>query len=133
MINRERAGPVVDLVVGSPSGTGNESINQAVFLRAAHSQYVWTLTMTGIIGLALFVWVYATALRKSRRRLRSPSAFVGQAALLFTALLALQLTFFVGYSSGGLVGLMLGLACGFVDDRSIDRSQYLVAAIRQRP
>jgi hypothetical protein len=133
MINRQRAGPVADLVVGSPSGTGNETVNEAVFLRAAHSQYVWTLSSTGIIGLALLVWVYATALRKSRRRLRSRSAFVGQAALLFTALLALQLTYFVGYSSGGLVGLMLGLACGFVNDRSVDPSQHLMAATTQRP
>jgi hypothetical protein len=133
MINRQIAGPVADLVAGSPSGTGNESINEALFLRAAHSQYVWTLSSTGIIGLALLVWVYVTALRKSRRRLRSASVFVGQVALLFTALLALQLTYFVGYSSGGLVGLMLGLACGFVNDRSVDRSQYLMAASTQRP
>jgi hypothetical protein len=122
LINRQRAGPVADLVVGSPSGTGNQSINEAVFLRAAHSQYVWTFTMTGIIGLALLVWVYVTTLRKSRRRLRSPSAFVGQVALLFTALLALQLTYFVGYSSGGLVGLMLGLACGFLHGSDQDPS-----------
>jgi hypothetical protein len=122
LINRQRAGPVADLVVGSPSGTGNQSINEAVFLRAAHSQYVWTFTMTGIIGLALLMWVYVTTLRKSRRRLRSPSAFVGQVALLFTALLALQLTYFVGYSSGGLVGLMLGLACGFLHGSDQDPS-----------
>jgi hypothetical protein len=127
---------VADLVVGSPSGTGNESINEAVFVPASHSQYVWTFTMTGIIGLALLVWVYVTALRKSRRRLRSRSAFVSQAALLFTALLALQLTFFVGYSSGGLVGLMLGLACGFVNgsdqDLSVDRRQHLTPATTPR-
>jgi hypothetical protein len=136
LINRQRAGPVADLVVGSPSGTGNQSIDEAVFLRAAHSQYVWTFTMTGIIGLALLVWVYVTALRKSRRRLRSPSAFVGQVALLFTALLALQLTYFVGYSSGGLVGLMLGLACGFVhgskQNPSLDRPQHLIPQTTQR-
>ncbi len=122
MISRQRAGPVADLVVGSSSGTGNQSINEAVFLRAAHSQYVWTFTMTGIIGLGLLVWVYVTVLRKSRRRLRSSSAFVSQVALLLTALLALQLTFFVGYSSGGLVGLMLGLACGFVHGSDQDPS-----------
>jgi len=136
MINRQIAGPVADLVVGSPSGTGNESINEAVFVPASHSQYVWTFSMTGIIGLALLVWVYVTALRKSRRRLRSRSAFVSQAALLFTALLALQLTFFVGYSSGGLVGLMLGLACGFVNgsdqDLSVDRRQHLTPATTPR-
>jgi O-antigen ligase len=133
MINRQIAGPVADLVVGSPSGTGNESANEGVFLPAYHSQYLWTFTMTGIIGLALLVWVYVKALRKSRRRLRSPSDFVGQAALLFTALLALQLTFFVGYSSGGLVGLMLGLACGFINDQSVDSPQHLIAAATQRP
>jgi hypothetical protein len=132
MINRQMAGPVADLVVGSPSGTGNESINEAIFMPASHSQYLWTFATTGIIGLALLVCVYFTALRKSRRRLRSPSAFVGQAALLLTALLALQLTFFVGYSSGGLVGLMLGLACGFVNDRSVDPSQHLMPATTQR-
>jgi hypothetical protein len=136
LIDRQRAGPTVDLFVGSPSGTGNVSINEFVFLRALHSQYVWTFTTTGIMGLALLVWVYVTALRKSRRRLRSPSGFVGQAALLFTALLALQLTFFVGYSSGGLVGLMLGLACGFVNgsdqDPSVDRLQHLMPATTQR-
>jgi O-antigen ligase len=136
MINRQRAGPVADLVVGSPSGTGNGTINEAVFLRAAHSQYVWTFATTGIMGLALLVWVYVTTLRKSRRRLRSPSAFLGQVALLFTALLALQLTYFVGYSSGGLVGLMLGLACGFVhrseQDPSPDRPQHLIPATAQR-
>lgn len=136
LINQQRSGPVANLIVGSPSGTGSESINEAVFLRSAHSQYVWTFTITGIIGLALLVWVCVSALRKSRRRLRSPSAFVGQAALLFTALLALQLTFFVGYSSGGLVGLMLGLACGFVhgsdQDPSIGRPQDLMPATTQR-
>jgi hypothetical protein len=136
LINRQRAGPLADLAVGSPSGTGNESINEAVFLSAAHSQYVWTFTMTGIIGLALLVWVYLTALRKCRRRLRASSVFVGQVALLFTALLALQLTFFVGYSSGGLVGLMLGLTCGFLhgseQDPPVGRPQHLIPETTQR-
>jgi O-Antigen ligase len=114
LINRQMAGPRADLIAGSPSGTGEDRvINGATVKVGAHSMYVSMLTMTGIIGLALFLWVYVAALRTTRRRLRSASPFVGEAALLFTAVLALQLTFFIGYSSGTLVGLMLGLSCGF--------------------
>jgi len=115
LINRQITGSGTDLAVGSPSGTGNQRlINGSVVNVEAHSEYVSTLTGTGLIGLALLIWLYVVALRRSRRQLRSPSAFVGQVALLFVTILALQLTYFVGYSSGGLVGLMLGLACGFV-------------------
>jgi O-antigen ligase len=115
LINRQITGPPVDLVIGSPSGTGYERVIDGItFTVAPHSEYVTALDETGILGVALLVWAYVTALRKSRRRLRSPSAFVGNVALLFTALLALQLTYFIGYSEGAIVGLMLGLACGFV-------------------
>ena len=137
LINRQIAGPVADLAVGSPSGTGNERVIAGQITTApAHSEYVETLTLTGVIGLALLVWVYVRALRKSRRRWRSPSAFVGQVALLFTALLALQLTYFVAYSEAAFVGLTLGLACGFIresdEDPSVDRSQHLIPATTQR-
>jgi hypothetical protein len=136
LINRQMAGPVADLAVGSPSGTGSEHVIAGQITTApAHSEYVSSLIGTGIIGLALLVWVYVRALRKSRRRSRSPSAFVGQVALLLATLLALQLTFFVGYSSGTLVGLMLGLACGFIresdEDPSVNRPQPLMAATTQ--
>ena len=111
LINRQISGPHTDLIVGSPSGTGYERvINGSTATVAPHSEYISVLDETGIIGVALLVWVYMRALRKSRRRLRSSSAFVSQVALLFTALLALQLTYFIGYSEGALVGLMLGLA-----------------------
>ena len=136
LINRQIAGPAADLVVGSPSGTGNvRTIDGNTTAAPAHSEYVESLTMTGIIGLTLLLWAYVIALRKHRLRLRSPSAFVGQAALMFIALLALQLTYLITYSEGTLVGLMLGLACGYVQESdqepSIDRSQRLMAATTQ--
>ena len=74
--------------------------------------YVSTFTMTGIIGVALLIWAYLAAFVASRRRLLSNSTFVAQAAVLFMVLLALDLTYFVGYSSGAISGLILGLACG---------------------
>ncbi|MHB1510720.1 MAG: hypothetical protein ACYCST_15555 [Acidimicrobiales bacterium] len=138
LIHRQIAGPLADLVVGSPSGTGSaRAIDGSIVTVAAHSEYVSTLDKVGILGLALLVWVYMTALRKARRRLHSPSPFVGQAALLITVLLDLQLTYLVAYSEGWLVGLMLGLACGFVDgsdrDSTVDQSQHLPAATAERP
>jgi hypothetical protein len=54
--------------------------------------------------------------------LRSPSPFIGRVALLFTVLLALQLTYFIGYSEGAVVGIMLGLAFGFVHGGNQDPS-----------
>jgi hypothetical protein len=89
-------------------------MNGAIVTVAAHSQYVSTLTMIGLIGLALLLGVYVHALRGIRRALRSPSSFVGQVALLFISMLALQLTYSVGYSLGALAGMILGLACAFV-------------------
>ena len=133
LINRQIAGPLADLAVGSPSGTGNvRTIDGSTTAAPAHSEYVESLTMTGLMGLALLVSAYVMALTRHRRRLRSPSAFVGRAALMFTALLALQLTYLIAYSEGTLVGLMLGLACGYVQESdqesSNDRSQRLMAA-----
>ena len=81
---------------------------------AAHSEYVSTLDIAGLIGLSLLVWAYGSTLASSRRSLRATSSFVAQAGLLFTVLLALQLVYFIGYSVGALAGLMLGLACAFV-------------------
>lgn len=113
LVERQLSGTVVDLVIGSPSGTGEARvINGATVAVGAHNMYVSTFTMTGIIGVALLIWAYLAAFVACRRRLLSSSAFVGQAALLFMVLLALDLTYFVGYSSGAVSGLILGLACG---------------------
>ncbi len=114
LLERQLSGTLVDLVIGSPSGTGEARvINGATVEVGAHSMYVSTFTMTGIIGIALLVWAYLAAFVACRRRLLSNSTFVGQAAVLFMVLLALDLTFFVGYPSAAISGLILGLACGF--------------------
>ena len=121
LISRQIDGPAVDLVFGSPSGTGEDRVmNGAIVTASSHSQYVSTLTMIGLLGLALLLGVYVTALRGSRRALRSPSPFVGQVALLFIAMLALKLTYSVGYSLAALGGLILGLAYAFVRGNSQD-------------
>jgi hypothetical protein len=123
LINRQITGPPVDLLVGSPSGTGYERvIDGLTWTVAPHSEYVSALDETGVVGVALLLWAYVAALRRSRRRLRSPSAFVGQVALLFAVVLPLQLTYFIGYSEGAVVGLMLGLACAFVHGSNQDPS-----------
>lgn len=115
LIDRQTTGPRSDLAVGSPSGTGEDRIiNGARVTVAAHSGYVSTLTMTGILGVILLMGLHVAAIRRSRQVSSSPSSFVGRAALLFTALLALQLVYFVGYSTGSIAGIVLGLACGFV-------------------
>jgi hypothetical protein len=115
LISRQIDGPTVDFVLGSPTGTGYERIIGGNTVTVGpHSEYVSALDLTGLVGIALLVWLYAAAFRRCVRRLRSPSPFVGQSALLFIALLALQLTFFIAYSEGVLVGIMLGLAWGFV-------------------
>jgi O-Antigen ligase len=118
LIDRQVDGPRADLVLGSPSGTGYDRfINGSTVTVAPHSEYVSALEETGLIGLVLLVWVYASAITRSRRRLRSPTAFVSQIALLFMALLALQLTDFVAYSQGAIAGMMLGLALGMGSGR----------------
>jgi hypothetical protein len=123
LVNRQITGPPVDLLIGSPSGTGYERvIDGATWTVAPHSEYVSALDETGLFGVALLLWAYASALRRSRRRLRSPSPFIGRVALLFTVLLALQLTYFIGYSEGAVVGIMLGLAFGFVHGGNQDPS-----------
>lgn len=114
LIDRQLTGPQTDLVVGSPSGTGAvRVINGSTVTVPAHSMYVSALGITGVIGLGLLLWVYAATIRRTRRRMRSPSPFTGRVALLLTTVLALQLTFFIGYSSGAFVGMMLGIACAF--------------------
>jgi hypothetical protein len=115
LIRRQLSGSTVDLAVGSPVGTGEDRVveRQRVTV-AAHSEYVSTLDLVGLIGLSLLAWVCGSTLVSSRRRLRATSPFIAQAGLLFVALLALQIVYFFGYSIGALAGLVLGLACGFV-------------------
>jgi hypothetical protein len=115
LIHRQLNGSTVDLAVGSPVGTGEDRVleGQRVTV-AAHSEYVSTLDLVGLIGLSLLAWVCGSTLVWSRRRLRATSPFIAQAGLLFVALLALQMVYFFGYSIGALAGLVLGLACGFV-------------------
>jgi hypothetical protein len=138
LISRQIDGPTVDLVLGSPTGTGYERIIGGGTVTAAppHSEYVSALDLTGLLGIVLLVWVYAAALRRCRRRLRSRSPLVGQSALLFIVLLALQLTFFIAYSEGLLVGIMLGLAWGFVNggdqDPAVNRPELPMPATTQR-
>jgi hypothetical protein len=61
---------------------------------AAHSAYVSTLDLVGLIGLSLLAWVCGSTLVWSRRRLRATSPFIAQAGLLFVALLAPQIVYF---------------------------------------
>ena len=114
LIHRQLNGSTVDLAVGSPVGTGEDRVleGQRVTV-AAHSEYVSTLDLVGLIGLSLLAWVCGSTLVWSRRRLRATSPFIAQAGVLFVALLALQIVYFFGYSIGALAGLVLGLACGF--------------------
>jgi hypothetical protein len=128
LITRQIDGPTTDLVLGSPSGTGYARvINGGTVTVAPHSEYVSALDETGLVGVALLVWLYAAAFRRCRKRLRSPSPFISQGALMLIVLLALQLTYFIAYSEGTLVGLTLGLAWGFVrgsdQEPMIDRTQ----------
>jgi hypothetical protein len=137
LISRQIDGPTVDLVLGSPTGTGYARIiGGGTVTVAPHSEYVSALDLTGLVGIVLLVWLYAAALRRCFRRLRSAYPLVGQSALLFIALLALQLTFFIAYSEGVLVGIMLGLAWGFVhggdQDPAVDRPELPMPATTQR-
>jgi hypothetical protein len=115
LIHRQLNGSTVDLAVGSPVGTGEDRVlkGQRVTV-AAHSEYVSTLDLVGLIGLSLLAWVCGSTLVWSRRRMRATSPFIAQAGLLFVALLALQIVYFFDYSIGALAGLVLGLACAFV-------------------
>ncbi|MHB8296902.1 MAG: hypothetical protein ACYDH5_20295 [Acidimicrobiales bacterium] len=123
LIDRQLSGPVTDLLAGSPSGTGDARLMDGTIVTApSHSEYVSLLLHTGIIGLVLLAWVYLAALLQARQRLRSPSPFVSQLAVLLTVLLALQLTFFVAYSEGVLAGLTLGLASALFHENEQDQS-----------
>lgn len=122
LISRQIDGPIIDLVLGSPTGTGYARvINGGTVTVAPHSEYVSALDLTGLVGVVLLLWVYAAAFRRCRKRLRSPSPFITQGALLFMVLLALQLTYFIAYSEGALVGLGLGLTWGFVHGNDQDQ------------
>jgi hypothetical protein len=130
LVQRQLSGSTLDLAVGSPVGTGEDRVleGQRVTV-AAHSEYVSTLDRVGLIGLSLLAWLCGSLLIWSRRRLRATAPFIAQAALLFMALLALQVIYFFGYSIGALAGLVLGLACGFVREnggtgRSIVRQRF---------
>ena len=77
LIHRQLNGSTVDLAVGSPGGTGEDRVlkGQRVTV-AAHSEYVSTLDLVGLIGLSLLAWVCGSTLVWSRRRLRATSPFL---------------------------------------------------------
>jgi len=137
LITRQLDGPTVDLVLGSPTGTGYDRVVEGVATTAyPHSEYVSTLDLTGLVGVILLLWLYLAAIKRCRKRLRALSPFVNQSALLFIVLMAVQLTFFIGYSEGILVGLMVGLAWGFVHGSSevplVDPGQHFTSASAKR-
>lgn len=114
ILNRQIAGPTSDLLIGSPSGTTNTRIIGGQVTNApVHSEYLESLTHTGLAGVALLLYLCLSCIGRIRRKLRTSDPFIAEGAVLFLSLLALDMIYFVGYSEGAFVGLLLGLACGF--------------------
>ena len=77
---------------------------------APHSEYVSLFQSTGLIGLALMIWLIASMFRRNIVNVRSGFSFSATVGLLFTALLAAQATYFISYSAGLIAGMIVGLS-----------------------
>ncbi len=112
MLDYHFKGSALNVVVGTPVG---QSSSSAVSIRlfAFHNFYLQTLTYLGVIGLLLFLGIFAWLLRGLVRakRFHAPEAeFAG----LLLALLTGQLVFMGAYSLEMFQGILLGLASSLV-------------------
>jgi hypothetical protein len=114
LVPRQLSGSVENVLFGNPAGSGFARLidNHEVTV-AAHSEYVTVFVSLGIIGLLLLVALLVSLVKGLRRRARGQDATDRRIALLFLALVAIEVVEFVSYSWGTSFGLVLGIAVAF--------------------
>jgi hypothetical protein len=114
LVPRQLSGSVENMLFGNPAGSGFARVidNQEVTV-AAHSEYVTVFVSLGIIGLLLLVAMLVSLVKGLWRRARGQDATDRRIALLFLALVSIEVVEFVSYSWGTSFGLVLGIAVAF--------------------
>ena len=112
MLDYHLKGSALDVVVGTPVGQSSSSA-ESVRLASFHNYYLQTVTYLGVLGLLLFLGIFARLLfgLVRAKRFHAPEAeFAG----LLLALLTGQLVFMGAYSLEMWQGILLGLASSLV-------------------
>ena len=112
ILDYQLKGPALNVVVGTPVGQSSSSA-ESIRLASFHNFYLQMFTYFGVLGLLLFLGVFAWLLLGLVRakRFHAPEAeFAG----LLLALLTGQLVFMGAYSLQMFQGILLGLASSLV-------------------
>jgi O-antigen ligase len=112
MLDYHLKGSALDVVVGTPVGQSSFSA-ESIRLASFHNFYLQMVTYLGVLGLLLFLGIFARLLLGLVRakRFHAPEAeFAG----LLLALLTGQLVFMGAYSLEMFQGILLGLASSLV-------------------
>jgi len=114
LVGDQVSGPIGNLLIGNPAGHGFARIidSQQVIV-AAHSEYVTVFVSSGVLGLLFLVALLFSSVRATRRSVRLHQGMDRRTALLLLALVAIQIVYFVTYSSGVSAGILLGAATAF--------------------
>ena len=124
MLDYQLKGPALNVVVGAPVGQSS-LLAESVRLKSFHNFYLQTFTYLGVLGLLLFLGIFAWLLLGLVRAkpFHAPEAeFAG----LLLALLTGQLVFMGAYSLEMFQGILLGLASSLVvSARAGFSSQYV--------
>ena len=121
LIEDQLASPIQSILLGEPAGRGSSRmIGESLVTVAPHSMYVSLFQSTGIIGLAIMIWLLVSTFRRNIVNIRSEYAFSATVGLLFTALLAAQVTYFISYSAGFTAGLVVGLSASLAWFGAVD-------------
>lgn len=104
----------VDWLIGTPLGPGFERPQGAagrVVDTIPHNFYMFIVLRAGVVGLLMFVGLYAVVLLRLRRW--SPSGLLFDPATLYVLLL-MQLAFFTTWIAPLEQGIILGIGCSFL-------------------
>lgn len=102
-------GPL-EQVAGRTFGSGwDRPMNDTVIEVSPHNFYLETYLRTGVAGVAGLVLLYGLALRGTRRTAAPLGGLLTPEVL--TALVGLQLVYFITYTPDGAQSLLLGLGC----------------------
>ncbi len=115
-----------ELLTGRPFGTGWERqlgpMGGSVDV-SPHNYYVSVFLRLGVLGLVATLWLYGFALRGTHlaaRRSHAQGSLLGPE--LLHVVIAVQLVYFIPYSTQTEHGLLLGLAVAVASQAMLDRS-----------
>ncbi len=127
MLDYQLKGPALNFAIGTPVGQSSSSA-ESISLGSFHNFYLQTFTYFGVLGLLLFLGIFAWLLLGLVRakQFHAPEAeFAG----LLLALLTGQLVFMGAYSLEMFQGILLGLASSLVVSARVGFSSQHVGPV----